>query len=156
MPMKAFNELTNLLLDERDREKFEWVIGSMLFDENQTHLVIVRGARGSGKSTLMDIVKKVYFAAFSMAQVYPLTALFFEDESRYHTHRDTQRATVFLEMNYETELERNAIVLSTTGDQIPVNKHHVLMQTIDSEVQAIVNHCQEVFARLGEDYYSVY
>lgn len=149
MPTRAFDELTGLLLDAEDRQKLEWVIGAILSDE-PPNFVIVKGGRESGKTTLLQIVRKVVLAPRGELGFIPHLA-FIHDDRDLEADGNTN---VFFETNEDhPDLEERAIVLTTTGDQIPVNKHYVLMQTVDNEVASIARRCCQTFESLGYNYY---
>jgi hypothetical protein len=62
----------------------------------------------------------------------------------------------FVETNVHTGIESDAIAITTTGERVPVNKHHVLMQEVDAELVDVANHCISLYRELGEDFYNTF
>ena len=61
-PCPAWDELVGTLYDPLEREKIEWAIGSIISGDskkNQKFLVFY-GAPGSGKSTIMGVIEKLF------------------------------------------------------------------------------------------------
>lgn len=136
---KAYNELVGLLLSEDDRTQFEWAIGSVL-NGGRPVILIVHGLSGSGKSTLLNIVRKVLMAPVKVDYA-PRIA--FQHDGYYEEDEDTY---VFAaENNPDNGFIDGAIHIFTTGDRVPVNKHYVLMEQINSELIEVSEHCIDVY-----------
>ena len=54
---KAYDEIMTTLYDEEEKTKIEWAIGSVLAKEK---LVAIYGKPGSGKSTVIDLILKIF------------------------------------------------------------------------------------------------
>lgn len=147
---KAYNELVGLLLNPEDQEKFEWVIGAML-SGGPPNMLVIRGEAASGKTTLTTIVRKLLLSP-STANTSPCVA--FEHSDNYQGINPD--AFTFVEMNHHSGLELDAIVIQTTGNRVPVNKHYVLMQAIDLELVDIGRNCIALYEELGEGYYDTF
>ncbi len=134
--LKAYNELVGILLTEEDRAKFEWAIGAML-SEGPPNILVIHGRAGTGKSTLLNIVRKIL-----LSDVRAVTA------RTYFQHYGYSAVDpgffVFAESN-ELVAPREAINISTTGDRVPVNKHYVLMRQIDAEALDLAQYCIDVY-----------
>lgn len=68
-PCDAWNEMVSILYDPEEREKIEWAIGSILCGDAKRiqKFLVFYGPQGSGKSTILDIVMKLfegYYATF--------------------------------------------------------------------------------------------
>lgn len=140
---KAYNELVGLLLTEEDRARFEWAIGAML-SEGSPNILVVHGGPATGKSTLLNIVRKIL-----LSDVRAVAA-------RTHIQHDgysevNPDAFVFAATNRPTSIE-GAIDICTTGDRVSVNKHHVLMQQIDVEALDVAKHCINVYTNNQENH----
>ncbi|AVD99482.1 AAA-ATPase [Streptomyces phage Bing] len=136
---KAYNELVSLLLTEDDRVKFEWAIGAV-FNGGPPNIVIIHGGAGSGKSTLLNIVRKVLMAP---TRVNYAPRVVFQHDGYFETDQDTY---VFAANNNpDNGFEPGAIHIFTTGDRVPVNKHYVLMEQINSEIAPVAEHCIDVY-----------
>lgn len=149
MSTRAYNELVSLLLSEEDREKFEWAIGCML-DNGPCHVVVIRGAGGTGKSTLTTIARKIVLSPFAGNFAPRVAFLTWDSHELPHVDNDT---FVFVESNELDVIYDDSIVITTTGARVPVNKHYVLMQEIDSEQVNIADNCVALYRSLGEGYY---
>jgi hypothetical protein len=147
---KAYNEMISLLLSREDQEKFEWSIGCML-DNGPCHVVVLRGSRGTGKTTLMTIIRKVLLSPFT-GGIAPRVAFLSWD--MYELPHIDSATFVFVEANTDDAITSESLVIETTGDRVPVNKHYVLMREIDSELVDIADNCIALFRELGEDYYT--
>lgn len=138
---RAYNELVGLLLSEDDRIRFEWSIGAVL-NGGPPNIVIVHGSSGSGKSTLLNIVRKVMMAPVEVDYA-PRVA--FQHEGYSEADQDTY---VFAaENNPDNGFIGGAVHIFTTGDRVPVDKHYVLMNLIDTEATDIAEHCIDVYRR---------
>lgn len=144
---RAYNELLSLLLSPMDQQAFEWAVGSMLNDGPPV-FVVFRGDAATGKTTLTNIVRKLI--AQPLGNISPRVA-FLPDNQMYETRVDDDMF-VFAEVNDMRPLSDDMIVIHTTGNRVPVNKHHVLMDEIDNELPEIARGCSAVYSSLGENY----
>lgn len=135
---KAYNELVSVLLTDEDRAKFEWAIGAILCG-GPRNVVIFHGGPATGKSTLLDVIRKVMMSPINVGLA-PRVAL---QHDGYFDLGDVD-AYVFAAVNRPVEIE-GVIDIHTTGDRVPVNKHYVLMEQIGSEGVAIAEHCINVY-----------
>lgn len=146
---KAYNELIGLLLSEGDQVVLEWAIGAMLSD-GPRNPVVLRGARGTGKTTIMNIVRKILLSPFA-GNFAPRVAFLTWDS--HEISSVDENTFVFVEANVSDAITDDSIIVNTTGHRVPANKHYVLMKEIDSEVITISGHCIALFHELGEDYF---
>ena len=60
--INAYNELMNVLYDDENRAKIEWAIGSVIAGDSKEieKMLVLCGPPGSGKSTVLDLVKKLF------------------------------------------------------------------------------------------------
>lgn len=151
---KAYREMMTLLLSPRDEEKFEWLLGYMLDnpDSGPFHRVVFLGEAGSGKTTLTQIARKVLFSPFA-GHFAPRVA--FLEWSQPVDHVEDDRF-LFVESLTDEAVTDDSIVIQTTGDRVPVNKHYVLMHEIDGEVEDIADRCIALYRELGDDYYQTF
>lgn len=58
----AYDELVSLLYNEEERAKFEWAIGAIISGDARKiqKFLVFYGPGGTGKSTVMDITKKIF------------------------------------------------------------------------------------------------
>lgn len=150
MSMRAYNGLVGFLLTDEDRQKFEWSIGCML-DGGPCKTVVILGRTGSGKSTLMNLVRKILLSPFVGSFGPQVEFLNAADRAKINPDIFT-----FMEANAHTGAEPDAIVIYTTGNRVPVNKHWVLMQEVDSELVDVANHCITLYRELGEGFYNTF
>ena len=61
-PCEAWNELVGTLYSPEEREKIEWAIGSIIAGDSVTiqKFFVFYGSPGSGKSTILDIIQKLF------------------------------------------------------------------------------------------------
>jgi predicted ATP-binding protein involved in virulence len=151
---KAYREMMALLLSPRDEEKFEWLIGCMLDnpDNGPFHRVVLAGEPGSGKTTLTQIARKVLFSPF--AGHFAPRVGFISEDTRDPNIDD--QMFLFVEAITDSIADESMIVIQTTGDRVPVNKHYVLMHEIDGEVEDIADRCIALYRELGDDYYQTF
>lgn len=136
---KAYNELVGVLLSEEDRLKFEWAVGAVL-NGGPPNIVIIHGHSMTGKSTLLNIVRKVMMAPVPVDYA-PRVAF----QHNGYSEADQDTYVFAAENNPDNGLEPGAIHIFTTGDRVPVNKHFVLMDEINSELIEISEHCIDVY-----------
>lgn len=65
----AYNEMMSVLYDEKEREKIEWAIGSIIKGESMEiqKFIVLYGGPGTGKSTILNIIQKLfpdYYSSF--------------------------------------------------------------------------------------------
>lgn len=149
-PPKAFNELMNRLLSEEDRNRFEWAIGAMLVGIHP-NVVTMIGPPQSGKTTLMAIARKV-LTRFE-GQLSPRVA-FLHTQMPKFPYVD-EGTFVFLDDTVEPIAESTLVIHTSARHPIPVNKYHVLMGLIESELDWIAEVCITKYRSMGEDYYRV-
>jgi hypothetical protein len=142
---KAYNELVGLLLTEDDRAKFEWAIGSALV-EGPRAVVLIHGATASGKSTLLNIVRKLVMIPLNGG--YAPRVIIKHEVVERELERDIRlepQTFIFAATNQPVYIPEGVHVITTTGDRVSVNKHHVLMDQINDEAIVIAQHCIDVY-----------
>lgn len=142
---KAYNELVGLLLSEDDRVKFEWAIGSALVDGPRT-VVLIHGDTASGKSTLLNIVRKLVMIPLNGG--YAPRVIIKHEVVERELERDIRlepQTYIFAATNQPVYIAEGVEAIHTTGDKVSVNKHYVLMNQIDDEAVAIAQHCIDVY-----------
>lgn len=145
---RAYNELVSLLIRPEDQEKFEWVIGAIL-SGSSGHIVVLRGDARTGKTTLTQIARKALSVPVA-GNSFPNVAFF---EGDVDVNIDPGQ-NAFVEVNDLSHLELDALVIETTGDRVPVNKHYVLMQKIDDEIVDIAEGCIIAYNSRNEGYFT--
>lgn len=70
VPTPAYTELTTALYEPEEIEKFEWIIGSIIAGDSRDiqKFLVFYGASGTGKSTIIHIIEKLfegYFTTFN-------------------------------------------------------------------------------------------
>ena len=60
--ISAYDELATTLYEPAERQKFEWAIGAVLAGDTRRlqKFIVFHGPQGSGKSTIMDIIEKLF------------------------------------------------------------------------------------------------
>lgn len=204
-PCPAWTELVGTLYDPSEREKIEWAIGSIVAGDskkNQKFLVFY-GAPGSGKSTIMGIIEKLFEGytvpfdaksltsssnafALSAFKHNPLVAIQhdgdlskIEDNTRLNSIVSHEiltinekfksefyaRAYAFLFMGTNEPVKisgsksgiiRRLIDVHPSGNLIPNNHYHALLNQIEFELGAIAQHCLGVYYSMGKNFYSNY
>lgn len=142
---KAYFELTGRLLEAEDQFKLEWAVGALL-DDGPARIVCIAGRSASGKSTLIKIIKRVLtvpddeqigrrvvFQGFDTPPIGIDTFVFGESIVPL-----SDEDSVFFS-------EDVLINVRTTGDQLPTHKFHVVMEQINTELDAIAQHCVDVY-----------
>ena len=69
-PIPAYEELTDALYSPEQKEKFEWIIGSIIAGDSRKiqKFLVFYGKPGTGKSTILNIIQKMfdgYYNSFS-------------------------------------------------------------------------------------------
>ena len=135
---KAYNELVSRLFEPAERTKLEAAIGSMLVG-GRPRVVVIFGPAGSGKTSIAKIIRKL--ALFNMLETGRRTPQVVFQHDGYSPVESV--SFVFAETN-QPIAPAGAIFVRTTGERLPVNKYFVLMDQIESELDAIAEHCIEV------------
>lgn len=66
--MAAYDKLMSTLYSEKERHKIEWAIGSIVSGESKKlqKFMVLYGAAGTGKSTVLDIIQKLFDGYYSV------------------------------------------------------------------------------------------
>jgi len=148
---KAYNELVSLLLSEEDRATFERAIGSALVEGPRT-VLLIHGDTASGKSTLLNIVRKLVMIPLNGG--YAPRVIIKHEVVERELERDIRlepQTYIFAATNQPVYIAEGVDLISTTGDRVSVNKHYVLMNQIDDEAVAVAQHCVNVFHNTQEN-----
>ena len=64
----AYNRLMDILYDPEEREKIEWAIGSIISGDSKNiqKFVVLYGAAGTGKSTVLNIIQDLFQGYYSV------------------------------------------------------------------------------------------
>ena len=75
-PTPAYDELTTTLYDPEERTKFEWAIGFILAGDSKNiqKFVVFYGEAGSGKSTILNLIQKLFEGYYSIFEAKELTS----------------------------------------------------------------------------------
>lgn len=67
----AYDELIGTLYDEKERKKIEWAIGAIISGDsvNIQKFMVMYGAPGSGKSTILNIIQELFQGYYSIVDV---------------------------------------------------------------------------------------
>lgn len=73
---KAWNKLISVLYDDENRQKIEWAIGSIIAGESKNiqKFVVFFGEPGTGKSTVLDIIQKLFDGYYTVFEAKALTS----------------------------------------------------------------------------------
>ncbi|MBO7451330.1 MAG: hypothetical protein J6U54_13280 [Clostridiales bacterium] len=73
---KAWNKLISVLYDEENRQKIEWAIGSIIAGESKNiqKFIVFFGEPGTGKSTVLDIIQKLFDGYYTVFEAKALTS----------------------------------------------------------------------------------
>lgn len=72
----AWDELVNVLYDSEERQKIEWAIGAIVSGDSKTiqKFIVFYGSAGTGKSTILDIIEKLFTGYTTTFEANALTA----------------------------------------------------------------------------------
>lgn len=75
-PIDAYETLISTLYDEEEREKLEWSIGAIIAGDakNIQKFIVLYGEAGSGKSTFLNIVQKLFDGYYTAFEAKALTS----------------------------------------------------------------------------------
>lgn len=67
-PRDAYEEIISTLYSEEERRKLEWAIGAVISGESKSiqKFIVLYGAPGSGKSTMLNIIQKLFKGYYSV------------------------------------------------------------------------------------------
>ena len=67
-PTPAYDELMGVLYDREERDKLEWAIGSVFRGDSRAiqKFIVLYGNAGSGKSTVLNIIQKLFDGYYSI------------------------------------------------------------------------------------------
>lgn len=169
----AYDELMNTLYSPVARETIEFVIGAALEGEvNPDHnLVMLHGPAGSGKSTMLYIIQKLFAKRYwIVGESFSVPALFdgkagvavchdcdathlerYLFPSNMWTFAATNRdAPTRYENNYDM-VSKRAIDIQQSGSRLPLKGYLLVMEQIDSELDGIAERCRAVYVKNRKD-----
>lgn len=75
-PIDAYEEIISTLYDPEERAKIEWAIGSIFSGDAKTiqKFMVLYGEAGSGKSTILNILQKLFESYYVMFEAKALTS----------------------------------------------------------------------------------
>ena len=75
MPCVAYDELMETLYDEENRRKIEWAIGSIISGDSKNiqKFLVLYGSAGTGKSTVLNIIQKLFEGYYTTFEAKALT-----------------------------------------------------------------------------------
>lgn len=150
---RCYTEMVKTFLNDRDRQMFEWALGSLINGGTPYTFVFV-GPAMTGKTTLTGIVRRVYQTQTAyprpkvMAQTgdhvvyYPETFSFVE-----HNNPD---APLFL---VDGKHDGDCLTVHMTGRVFPIEKFRELNSGVNHELPQIASHCTSVYRALGANHY---
>jgi hypothetical protein len=119
-------ELVDRLYTPRDREKIEWSVGAMA--AGNPKILVFSGSPRSGKTTVIRIIEGLIGDRFQFLD-YPYRI-------------------------WPTQKElKQKIVVHTTGFTHPFKLYMQLVTEVNSDLDSILNHCKDVYQKLGSTYY---
>lgn len=73
---KAYDELIRTLYDEEERAKLEWAIGAIISGDarNIQKFIVLYGEAGAGKSTMLNIIQKLFKGYYTTFEAKALTS----------------------------------------------------------------------------------
>lgn len=73
---EAYEELISTLYDTEERDKIEWAIGSVIAGDAKDiqKFIVLYGAAGSGKSTILNIIQKLFMGYYTTFEAKALTS----------------------------------------------------------------------------------
>ena len=74
-PMDAYDELMSTLYSPEERQKLEWAIGAVIAGDakNIQKFIVLYGAAGAGKSTVLNIIQKLFDGYYTVFEAKELT-----------------------------------------------------------------------------------
>ena len=74
-PMDAYDELMSTLYSPEERQKLEWAIGAVISGDakNIQKFIVLYGAAGAGKSTVLNIIQKLFDGYYTVFEAKELT-----------------------------------------------------------------------------------
>jgi energy-coupling factor transporter ATP-binding protein EcfA2 len=145
----AYEELVSVLYDEKDRKALEWAIGSALhLGPGKT--VVIHGAPGTGKSTILKIVDKIFEGTTLVDTV--------DDDTEVV---EVKHAYLFLGALHPVDLEElegreDVILVSTSGRVHTQARYQQLVHEIydnPDEITFIAQACVKRFRDMGPTAY---
>ena len=128
-PTPAYDELVNSLYSPEEKEKFEWLIGSIIAGDSRKiqKFLVFYGATGTGKSTIINIIQKLfpgYYSTFNAKSLGNSNAEFAIEPFRLNPLIAIQHDGDLSKIEDNTRL--NSI---TSHEPITVNLKHKSMYT---------------------------
>ena len=201
----AYDEIIGTLYSEEEKKKLEWAIGAIVSGDakNIQKFIVLYGEAGTGKSTILNIIQKLFEGYYTVFEAKALTSSSnafsteafktnplvaiqhdgdlsrIEDNTKINSiisHEEiiinekykssySTRVNCFLFMGTNKPVKitdaksgiiRRLIDVRPTGKTLPPKRYETLMSQVDFELGAIAYHCQEVYQKMGKNYYSTY
>ena len=127
-PHPAWDELCSMLYEPDQRVKFEWAIGAILAGDHATIIqkfYVFYGPPGSGKSTIMDVIEKIFeghvagFNAYNLAKADAAFSLEpFKNNPLVAIDQDADLSRIELNVNLNKLTAHDVIIINAKGKSL--------------------------------------
>ena len=118
----SWDEIVGTLYSEKEREKIEWAIGSIVAGESMTvdKFIVLYGSPGSGKGTILDIIAKLFDGYYTIFEAKALGS----KTSEFGTAAFKNNPLVAIEYDSDlSRIENNTKLNSITSHEtIPIRE----------------------------------
>lgn len=120
----AYDELVSTLYDPEERHKLEWAIGSIVSGDSKTiqKFLVLFGQAGAGKSTILNIIQKLFSKYYSVFEAKALTS----NSSAFATEAFKHNPLVAIQHDGDlSKIEDNTILNSIVShEEIVINEKY--------------------------------
>lgn len=118
----AWDELTSTILDEEERQKIEWAIGSIVSGDSKKiqKFVVLFGEAGGGKSTILNVIQKLFEGYYTTFDAKALT----ENSNSFSTEAFKGNPLVAIQHDGDlSRIENNTLLNSIVShEEIIINE----------------------------------
>lgn len=139
----AYDRLMSVLYSPEDRQKIEWMVGSVLAGESTKieKILVLYGLPGSGKSTVLDLVKELtdgYWAPFTASELVSgnnqFATAFFKDNPLIAIQDDGSLARINSPIINEIVSHKDIIINEKLKQQYSIKANAVLFLATNNTV----------------------
>lgn len=159
--MPCYDELINTIFDREEREKFEWMVGSIIcgpYRKRRKSVLVISGECKTGKSTVLNIVCNLFpmrwfvFVPRTVARKVTLRPHVVEIQHDMDLHKlklaDIPLVPLFVATNgnyFGCDVINHLVDAKTSGRILPKDRYDHLIYGLEREYMDIMWHCVDVF-----------
>lgn len=142
--LDAWSSLMEKYFSNDDAEQLEWAIGSVFSSEGPKKIVVVEGPAGSGKSTILKLVRTIVEDYDGERRSVDIRLDWMSIKG------ELQTAVMFVATNTPVEFDASTAdrlihIKTTTGNQHTSESYKTLIDLVSEDTGPVIDHCVSIY-----------